>query len=142
MAKKFVHEYLVSYTDGGARGNPGPAGIGVVLQNKDGETVGEWSEFLGIATNNQAEYKALLLALKQAAALGVAELECRLDSELVVKQLKGEYKVKHPDLKPLFEQAKSLISQIKNVSFKHIPRELNKQADRLANQAMDQGGNF
>lgn len=142
MVKKFVHEYLVSYTDGGARGNPGPAGIGVVLQNKDGATVGEWSEFLGIATNNQAEYKALLLALKQAVALGAIELECRLDSELVVKQLKGEYKVKHPDLKPLFEQAKSLISQIKNVSFKHIPRELNKQADRLANQAMDQGGDF
>lgn len=142
MVKKFVHQYLISYTDGGARGNPGPAGIGVVLQNKDGETIGEWSEFLGIATNNQAEYKALLLALKQAVALGAIELECRLDSELVVKQLKGEYKVKHPDLKPLFEQAKSLISQIKNVSFKHIPRELNKQADRLANQAMDQGGDF
>ena len=142
MVKKFVHDYLISYTDGGARGNPGPSGIGVVLQNKDGETIGEWSEFLGIATNNQAEYKALLLALKQAVALGVVELDCRLDSELVVKQLKGEYKVKHPDLKPLFEQAKSLISQIKNVSFKHIPRELNKQADRLANQAMDQGGDF
>ena len=142
MVKKFVHQHLVSYTDGGARGNPGPSGIGVVLQNKTGETIGEWSEFLGIATNNQAEYKALLLALKQAVALGVVELDCRLDSELVVKQLKGEYKVKHPDLKPLFEQAKSLISQIKNVSFKHIPRELNKQADQLANQAMDQGGDF
>lgn len=142
MVKKFVHQYLVSYTDGGARGNPGPSGIGVVLQNKTGETIGEWSEFLGIATNNQAEYKALLLALKQAVALGVVELDCRLDSELVVKQLKGEYKVKHPDLKPLFEQAKSLISQIKNVSFKHIPRELNKQADQLANQAMDRGGDF
>ncbi len=142
MVKKFVHQYLISYTDGGARGNPGPAGIGVALQNKDGETVGEWSEFLGIATNNQAEYKALLLALKQAMALGAVELECRLDSELVVKQLKGEYKVKHPDLKPLFEQAKGLISQIKNVSFKHIPRELNKRADQLANQAMDQGGDF
>lgn len=142
MVKKFVHQYLISYTDGGARGNPGPAGIGVVLQNKDGETVGEWSEFLGIATNNQAEYKALLLALKQAVALGAVELECRLDSELVVKQLKGEYKVKHPDLKPLFEQAKGLISQIKNVSFKHIPRELNRRADQLANQAMDCGGDF
>ncbi|NCU44305.1 ribonuclease HI family protein [Candidatus Falkowbacteria bacterium] len=142
MVKKFVHDCLISYTDGGARGNPGPAGIGVALQNKDGETVGEWSEFLGIATNNQAEYKALLLALKQAVALGAVELECRLDSELVVKQLKGEYKVKHPDLKPLFEQAKGLISQIKNVSFKHIPRELNKQADQLANQAMDRGGDF
>lgn len=142
MVKKIIHQYLISYTDGGARGNPGPAGIGVVLQNKDGKVVGEWSEFLGIATNNQAEYKALLLALKQAITLGAIELECRLDSELVVKQLKGEYKVKHPGLKPLFEQAKSLISQIKNVSFKHIPRELNKQADRLANQAMDQGGDF
>lgn len=142
MVKKFVHEYLVSYTDGGARGNPGPAGIGVVLQNKDGQTVGEWSEFLGVATNNQAEYKALLLALKQAAALGAAELECRLDSELVVKQLKGEYKVKHPDLKPLCEQARGLISQFKNVSFNHVRREQNKRADQLANQAMDQGGDF
>jgi len=142
MVKKFVHDYLISYTDGGARGNPGPAGIGVVLQDKTGQTIGEWSEFLGVATNNQAEYKALLLALQQAVALGVVELDCRLDSELVVKQLKGEYKVKHPDLKPLFEQAKSLISQIKNVSFKHIRRELNKQADQLANQAMDRGGDF
>jgi len=139
MSKKFVHQSLISYTDGGARGNPGPAGIGVVLQNKDGDVVGEWSEFLGVATNNQAEYRALLLALKQAVALGVIELECRLDSELVVKQLKGEYKIKNSELKLLNEQAKGLISQLKDVSFKHIPRELNKRADQLANQAMDRG---
>ena len=132
--KKFI-----IYTDGGARGNPGPAGIGVVLQNKDGDVVGEWSEFLGVATNNQAEYKALLLALKQTVALGVIELECRLDSELVVKQLKGEYKIKNSELKLLNEQAKGLISQLKDVSFKHVRREQNKRADQLANQAMDRG---
>ncbi|HPD07701.1 ribonuclease HI family protein [Patescibacteria group bacterium] len=138
MTKKFVHQSLISYTDGGARGNPGPAGIGVVLKTKNGETVGEWSKFLGITTNNQAEYRALLLALEEARSLGVEELECRLDSELVVKQLRGEYKVKHPDLKPLFAQVLSLISSFKHVSFNYIPRTLNKEADHLANQAMNQ----
>lgn len=139
MTNKFVHQSLISYTDGGARGNPGPAGIGAVLHNQSGDTVGEWSEFLGVTTNNQAEYRALLLALNQAVALGASDLECRLDSELVVKQLKGEYKVKHPELKPLYEQSRGLISRFKNVSFKHIPRALNKRADELANQAMDRG---
>ena len=138
MTKKFVHQSLISYTDGGARGNPGPAGIGVVLKTKKGETVGEWSKFLGITTNNQAEYKALILALEEASALGVEELECRLDSELVVKQLRGEYRVKHPDLKPLFTQVLSLLSHFKNVSFNYVPRDLNKEADHLANQAMNQ----
>ena len=138
MTKKFVHQSLISYTDGGARGNPGPAGIGVVLKTKNGETVGEWSKFLGITTNNQAEYRALLLALEEARSLGVEELECRLDSELVVKQLRGEYKVKHPDLKPLFAQVLSLISSFKHVSFNYIPRTLNKEADHLATQAMNQ----
>ena len=141
MTKKFVHQSLISYTDGGARGNPGPAGIGVVLKTKNGETVGEWSKFLGITTNNQAEYRALLLALEEARSLGVEELECRLDSELVVKQLRGEYKVKHPDLKPLFAQVLSLISSFKHVSFNYIPRTLNKEADHLANQAMNQWTN-
>ena len=133
---------LISFSDGGARGNPGPAGIGAVLFNDKNEIVEELSFYLGETTNNQAEYRALIMVMKKAQSLGATELECYLDSELVVKQLKGEYKVKHPDLKPLFEQAKSLISQIKNVSFKHIRRELNKQADQLANQAMDRGGDF
>lgn len=141
MTKKFVHQSLISYTDGGARGNPGPAGIGVVLKTKEGKTVGEWSKFLGITTNNQAEYKALILALEEARALGVEELECRLDSELVVKQLQGEYRVKHPDLKPLFTQVLNLLSHFKNVSFNYIPRDLNKEADHLANQAMNQWTN-
>ena len=141
MTKKFVNQSLVSYTDGGARGNPGPAGIGVEKKKKKGETVGEWSKFLGITTNNQAEYRALILALEEARALGVEELECRLDSELVVKQLRGEYKVKHPDLKPLFGQVLNLISHFKHVSFNYISRNLNKEADRLANQAMNQGVN-
>ncbi|HNW56016.1 MAG TPA: ribonuclease HI family protein, partial [bacterium] len=92
MTKKFVHEKLISYSDGGSRSNPGPAGIGAVLVDPEGLTIGEWSEFLGVATNNQAEYKALLLVLKQAQALGAEELECRLDSELVVKQMRGEYR--------------------------------------------------
>lgn len=136
---KILPEQLISFTDGGARGNPGPAGIGVVLTTLDGQTVGEWSEFLGSTTNNQAEYRALLLALKQAQALGVKELECRLDSELVVKQLRGEYKVKHPELKPLYEMATTLAKGFAKIVFKHIPRALNKRADELANEAMDRG---
>ncbi len=139
MTKKFVHEKLISYSDGGSRSNPGPAGIGAVLVDPEGLTIGEWSEFLGVATNNQAEYKALLLVLKQAQALGVEELECRLDSELVVKQMRGEYKVKHPDLKPLYEIAVGAAANFKKIAFKHIPRALNKRADELANEAMDRG---
>jgi len=129
----------IIYTDGGARGNPGPAGIGAVIYNEHKKPVAEISEFLGVATNNQAEYKALIAAFRKAADLGVKELDCYLDSELVVKQLKGEYRVKDKDLALLFLDIHNLSLKFKNISYTHIPREMNKEADRLANEAMDRG---
>jgi ribonuclease HI len=133
------NEAIKIYSDGGARGNPGPAGIGAVIYDAKGQVIAEISEFLGTATNNQAEYKALIAALKKAKELGVKELECYLDSELVVKQLKREYKVKNADLAPLFLQIHNLTISFKNITFHHIPREQNKVADKLANLAMDKG---
>ncbi len=132
-------EKLIIFTDGGARGNPGPAGIGAVLYDEQNNTVAEVSEYLGVATNNQAEYKALIAALKKAHSLGANELDCYLDSELVVKQLKREYKVKNKDLAPLFLEIHNLSFNFKKISYTHIPREKNKEADRLANEAMDKG---
>lgn len=128
---------LSSYSDGGARGNPGPAGLGAVLLDGDGNTLAEISKYLGVTTNNQAEYRALIEAITKANELGASHLDCFLDSELIVKQLKGEYKVKNADLKPHYETIKSLCSSFAKVSFTHIPRERNKEADRLANLAMD-----
>jgi ribonuclease HI len=134
-----ITEAIKIFSDGGARGNPGPAGIGAVIYDAKGQVIAEISEFLGTATNNQAEYKALIAALKKAKELGVKELECYLDSELVVKQLKREYKVKNADLAPLFLQIHNLTISFKNITFHHIPREQNKVADKLANLAMDKG---
>lgn len=130
---------LIIFTDGGARGNPGPAGIGAVLYDEDKKVVAEISRFLGVATNNQAEYKALISALNKATDLGAKDIECYLDSELVVKQLKREYKVKSPELAPLFLDVHNLSLNFKHISYTHIPREKNKEADRLANEAMDRG---
>jgi ribonuclease HI len=130
---------IIIYTDGGARGNPGPAGIGVAVYNEQKELVREYSDFLGIATNNQAEYQAVILALKKAADLGAAELHFHLDSELVVKQLRGEYKVKNKDLASLFLQIHNLSLNFKKISYTHVRREFNQEADRLANEAMDRG---
>lgn len=130
---------LIIYTDGGARGNPGPAGIGAVLYDEHKKVVAEISKFLGVATNNQAEYQALIAAFKKAAALGAAELDCYLDSELVVKQLRHEYKVKNKDLAPLFLTIYNLSLSFKKITYTHIPREQNQEADRLANEAMDKG---
>jgi len=130
---------LIIYTDGGARGNPGPSGIGVVVYNEQKELVREYSDFLGIATNNQAEYKAVILALKKAQELGGEELHFYLDSELVVKQLRGEYKVKNKDLASLFLEIHNLTINFQKISYTHVRRELNQEADRLANEAMDRG---
>jgi ribonuclease HI len=132
-------EKLIIFTDGGARGNPGPAGIGAVLYDAKHNLIAEVSEYLGVATNNQAEYKALIAALKKAAQLGAQELDCFLDSELVVKQLKREYKVKNKDLAPLFLEIHNLSLTFQNINYTHIPREKNQEADRLANEAMDRG---
>ncbi|MFA6514495.1 MAG: ribonuclease HI family protein [Patescibacteria group bacterium] len=132
-------EKLIIFTDGGARGNPGPSGIGAVLYDTSHNLIAEISEYLGVATNNQAEYKALIAALKKAAQLSAQELECYLDSELVVKQLKREYKVKNKDLAPLFLEIHNLSLNFKKINYTHIPREKNTEADRLANEAMDRG---
>ena len=133
------YEKLIIYTDGGARGNPGPGGIGVVFYDAGKKKLAEISEPIGHATNNQAEYKAVIVAMKKAKELGGQELEFYLDSELIVKQLKREYKVKNPDLAPLFLQIYNLEIGFKKVNFHHVPRERNKEADALANKAMDRG---
>ena len=122
--------------DGGSRGNPGPAGYGVRIE-QDGQVI-ELKESCGVATNNVAEYSGLLCALRWAVAQGVNSLHVRSDSLLLVQQMKGVYRVKHPGLLPLYEQAKALIRQIGKVTFEHVRRELNKDADRLANEAMDE----
>ena len=130
---------LIIYTDGGARGNPGPSGIGGVIYDAGRKKIAEISEPIGHATNNQAEYKAVIAAMKKAKELGGEELEFYLDSELIVKQLKREYKVKNGDLAPLFLQVYNLEMDFKKVNFHHVPREKNKEADALANKAMDRG---
>jgi ribonuclease HI len=130
---------VIIYTDGGARGNPGPAGIGAVIYSEHKKILAEISEYLGVATNNQAEYKALIAAFRKAADLGAKELDCYLDSELVVKQLKGEYRVKDKDLARLFLDINNLSLSFKKISYTHIPRERNQEADCLANEAMDRG---
>ncbi|MDP3836522.1 MAG: ribonuclease HI family protein [bacterium] len=130
---------LIIHSDGGARGNPGPAGIGAIIHNEEGKVVAEISQYLGEATNNQAEYKALIAGLEKAVALGADNVDCFLDSELAVKQINREYKVKNKELAPLFLNVCNLLTKIKNYRFIHVPREMNKEADRLANEAMDRG---
>lgn len=130
--------------DGGARGNPGPAGSGAVVRDETGTPVVEVSVFLGHATNNVAEYTALVLALEGLAQrLGAsakeAQVAVEMDSKLVVEQMKGVWKIKHPGLRPLAERAAILSREFRSVSYAHIPRERNGYADRLANEAMDRG---
>jgi ribonuclease HI len=127
----------VAHVDGGSRGNPGPAGYGVHIEREDG-TIVELKEALGTATNNVAEYNGLLAALRWASEHGVGALHVKADSELLVKQMKGEYRVKSPGLVPLYEEARALVKRIGRVKFEHVRRELNKEADRLANEAMDE----
>lgn len=127
---------LTIFTDGGARGNPGPAGIGVVIKS-DGRTHTKYGTYIGEATNNQAEYRALISALETAKNLGAAEVEVFMDSELIVKQIKGEYKVKHPELAPLFLKFYNLKIGFQKFSVSHVPREKNKEADKLVNEAID-----
>lgn len=126
-----------AHIDGGSRGNPGPAGYGVRIERDDG-TVEEMKQSLGVATNNVAEYRGLLAALTWAVRAGIGRLHIRSDSELLVKQMRGDYRVKNPGLQPLWEEARRLVRQIGDVRFEHVRRELNKDADRLANEAMDE----
>ena len=129
---------LLIHTDGAARGNPGPAGAGAVLRDAaDGRIVAEIAEPLGRATNNVAEWTAVLLALEEAQRLGASQVELRMDSQLVARQIAGIYRVKHPDLLPLHARVMALLRRFASYSVGHVPRELNKDADRLSNVAID-----
>jgi probable phosphoglycerate mutase len=128
---------ITAYTDGGARGNPGPAGYGVHIVDTAGETLAELVGPLGHATNNVAEYSGLIAALQWACEHGHARLRVRMDSELVIKQMRGEYKVKHAVLQALHADATRLLAKLERVTFEHVRREQNKVADGLSNQAMD-----
>ncbi len=131
--------YLVAHSDGGARGNPGPAGYGVVIEDQSGHKVAELSEYLGHQTNNFAEYQGLIAALEYAIQNGPKALKLISDSELLVRQIKGIYKVKNPTLQDLHARAKDLIAKLEWFSIGHALREHNRDADRLANEAMDKG---
>jgi ribonuclease HI len=132
-------ESLVVHTDGAARGNPGPAGAGAVVATRDGDILAEIAEHLGEATNNVAEYTAAILGLERAAALGAKTVELRTDSQLLVHQLSGRYRVKAPHLQPLHRRVTELVRSFDRVRFVHVPRSMNAEADRLANLGVDLG---
>lgn len=129
---------LIINTDGGARGNPGPAGIGVVIKDDTGTLVYSYGGHIGDATNNIAEYRALIKALQEAGHLGATEVVIRMDSELIVKQMRGEYKIKEPTLRLLAQEALQLLKHFNSHSFAHVRREYNQEADALVNQALDE----
>jgi ribonuclease HI len=131
---------LVAYVDGGARGNPGPAGFGVRIERPDGTLVDEFCDSIGVATNNVAEYRGLIAALEWARREGQKNLHVRSDSLLLVQQMAGRFKVKHPNLLPLYAKARLLAHDIGRVTFEHVGRASNAHADRLANAAMDAAG--
>jgi probable phosphoglycerate mutase len=128
---------IIAYIDGGARGNPGPAGFGVRIERPDGSLVEEFHESIGTATNNVAEYRGLIAALEWARAHSEKEALVRSDSLLLVQQMRGHYRVKHPGLQPLHAKARLLAHEIGRVRYEHVRREANRHADRLANEAMD-----
>ena len=138
MAKKMTQ--LTIFSDGGARGNPGPAGAGAVILDADGKVLAELHEYLGETTNNQAEYRAMIMALKAAKKMSPASVAVFADSELVVKQINGEYRVKDEGLKPLFKELMSLLGDFSDYKVTHVRREKNKHADKLANKAIDSKG--
>ncbi len=137
MPKETVKK-LIIWTDGGARGNPGPAGIGAIAYDEKGNIVFEVSEYIGETTNNQAEYKAVLAALGEAKKKKAEELYFYLDSELIVKQLNGKYKIKNKGLQPLFVKVYNACLNFKRVEWRYVRRENNKEADRLVNKAIDE----
>jgi ribonuclease HI len=132
-------DWINAHCDGGARGNPGPSGYGALIQDDQGMVIAELSEFLGIRTNNYAEYSGLLGCLQYALDHGHPRLRVVSDSELMVKQIQGKYKVNSPDLKPLWQEAKNRIAKLEGFEISHALRHKNKDADRLANEAMDRG---
>jgi len=127
---------LIIHADGASRGNPGPSAIGVVIEDEQGRVVARISKAIGITTNNRAEYLALIAGLKEALGLGAESVELKMDSELIVRQLTGKYRVRNPALKPLFEQAHQLMKEFQSSPIVHIPREHNRAADALCNQAL------
>ena len=130
---------ILIYTDGAARGNPGPAGLGAILRDAEtGEVLAELARFLGVRTNNYAEWTAVEDALREALALGASQVDLRMDSELVARQISGRYRVKHPDLKPIHARVMEMLGQLGGYTVGHVPRELNKDADRLSNVAIDE----
>ncbi len=131
---------VVAYTDGASRGNPGPASYGIVLYGEDGKEVHRACKALGRATNNQAEYQGAIAALEAALGLGAREVELRMDSELIVRQVAGRYKVRNPRLAPLYKRILALRSRFQRVEVLHVPRQQNKVADQLANEALDRSG--
>ncbi len=132
-------DWIIAYCDGGSRGNPGPSGYGVYIQDGGGRALAELSEFLGKRTNNYAEYAGLLAALNFALEKGHSRLRVVSDSELMVKQIKGQYRVNSPELRPLYDEAKRRIAGLEQFRIEHVLRGKNQQADRLANLAMDRG---
>ncbi len=127
---------LIIYTDGASSGNPGPAAIGAVIQDGQGRVISRISRRIGRATNNQAEYRAIITALEEAVHLGAGEVYIKSDSELVVKQLKGRYRVKKATLRPLYQEVVKLVGSLEAFTITHIPREQNREADRLAGKAL------
>lgn len=132
-------DWIFAHCDGGARGNPGPSGFGAVVVDGSGSVIAELSEFLGIQTNNFAEYSGLLAVLDYALKHGHRKLKVVSDSELMVKQIQGKYQVKSPGLRPLYDEAKRRIARLDGFEISHALRHKNKDADRLANEAMDRG---
>jgi len=128
---------VIIHSDGASRNNPGHAAIGVVITDVGGQVLGTISRCIGITTNNQAEYRALIAGLEAALRMGADEVRVKVDSELVVKQLQGQYRVKNADLKPLYLKVATLLSSFKKYSLAHVPRAQNREADRLANLALD-----
>lgn len=135
-----MDETLIVEFDGGSRGNPGPAGIGAVVRAADETPLVTVGRYIGVATNNAAEYQALITGLKEAERLGARKVAVRGDSQLVIRQMLGEYRVRHPGIKPLYEQACALVRRFAHVSFTHNLRHKNELADQLANRAMDRKG--
>ena len=130
---------LLIHTDGAARGNPGPAGLGAILRDAEsGVVVAELARFLGVRTNNYAEWTAVEDALHEALRLGATHVDLRMDSELVARQITGRYRVKHPELKPIHASVMAMLAQLEGYTVGHVPRELNRDADRLSNVAIDE----
>ncbi len=132
---------LIIHADGASRGNPGPSAIGVVIENEQGRVVARISKSIGITTNNRAEYLALIAGLKEALKLGAESADLKMDSELIVRQLTGKYRVRNPALKPLFTEAFQLLRKFQSSSIQHIPREHNRAADALCRRALRSAGN-